>query len=391
MNRTPRPRRLHAPGRREFLIALASAGAGGLVLGSLPPWARRGLAAGAAAPDLIERNAWPEHWETTVEALGRSWITSNERFFVRSHFPAPDVDPVAWRLEIAGLVRTPLTLSLAELRALPRVVVPVTLECAGNGRALYRLPSTSGTQWERGAVGTASWAGVRLATLLERAGVQPEARHVWFEAVDEAPLPGVPKLVRSLTLEKASSDVLLAYEMNGKPLPRLHGAPLRAIVPGWYGVASTKWLTRVRLEASPSDNHFMVRGYRYNYPGVDPAQAEPVQELRIKSLITRPLDGARVPSGRLKVEGFAWGGRGASRVEVSSDGGTTWRAAGLVGEEKPGAWRAWTREVESRGESLTLMARATGRDGQAQPLDAQPNAGGYGNNSIHRISVHVGS
>lgn len=375
--------------RRRFLATVAGAGPGALALASLPPWASAALA--EEAPGIIVRNDWPEHWETSLASLGRSWLTPNDVFFVRSHFTPPDVDLARWRLEITGLVSTPLQLSLAELRTLPAVEAAITLECAGNGRGLYQLPNTSGTQWERGAVGTALWRGALLRALLERAGVRSEARHVWFEAADEAPLPGVPHFVRSIPLEKAMDDVLLAHAMNGAALHRRHGAPLRAIVPGWYGMASAKWLTRIRVEAAASDNHFMVKGYRYAYPGEDPLAAAPVESLRVKSLITRPLAGAAIPRGGVEVRGFAWAGRAGIRsVEVSADGGTSWRAARLTGDLHPGAWRSWQARLDAAVPGvLTLFARATDGAGEVQPLAARGNAGGYGNNSMHQVSVHV--
>lgn len=399
--------------RREFLVAISAAGASALTIGALARWARatmrsaaaaRAAASGAAGtsaavakaratavPELIERNRWPEHWETTLQGLGRSWITRNDRFFVRSHFPAPEIDPKAWRLEVGGLVRAPLTLTLEEVRALPTLDVTHTLECAGNGRALLPLPSTSGTQWERGAVGNATWTGVRLAVLLQRAGVAPEAKHVWLEAADQAPLPDVPRFLRSIPLEKALADTLLAHTMNGEPLSHLHGAPLRAIVPGWYGMASTKWLTRIRVEAAPSDNHFFVKGYRYVYPGEDPAQAPPVEELRVKSIITRPAAGERVAVGKVRVQGFAWAGPAGVRVvEISTDGGKTWRPAGFMGENAPMAWRAWATQIEVEAPAtISVLARATDGNGAQQPLEARINAGGYGNNSIHKVTFHA--
>ena len=391
--------------RRAFVSALTRAGLGSAALASLPPWARSALAAGrsgarglatplgetAAAPDLIERNDRPEHWETTLAALGRSWLTPNEAFFVRSHHYVPSIETDSYRLEIAGLVRAPLSLSLAELKAGARTEAVHTLECAGNGRGRYHLPNTSGTQWEYGAVGTARWGGLKLASLLERAGVLPEAHHVWFEAADHGPLPGVPVFLRSIPLEKAMKDVLLADTMNGSPLPRLHGAPLRAIVPGWFGMASTKWVTKVRVEAGPSDNFFMAKGYHYVYPGEDPAKAPPVEDIKVKSLITRPLEGAALPRGRLRVQGFAWAGEaGLGQVEVSSDGGAHWRPARLVGESQPLAWREWAAEIEApKPGRLTILARATDGAGEVQPVEAKANASGYGNNSIHRVSVEV--
>ncbi len=384
--------------RRAFLAALARAGFGTAALASLPPWMRSALAAGEPA-DFIVRNDRPEHWETTLAALGRSWITRNDRFFVRSHLSTPRIEVADWRLEVTGLVRAPLSLSMADLDALPQTEALHTLECAGNGRGLYRLPSTSGTQWGWGAVGTAAWGGVRLATVLQRAGVPPEAKHVWLEAADQAPLPEVPKFLRSIPIEKAMDDVLLAHTMNGEPVPELHGAPLRAMVPGWFGMASTKWLLRLRVADQPSDNHFMAKGYRYNYPGEDPATAPGVEAMRVKSLITRPLDGAQVTLARspgtkkprLRVQGFAWAGPAGVRVvEVSSDGGRVWRPAGFMGETAPLAWRAWATEVEVVPPArVALMVRATDNAGEVQPMEARLNGAGYGNNSIHKVTVRV--
>lgn len=359
----------------------------GAALGSIPDWAR----AAPAPAERIERNAWPEHLETTLEALGRSWITRTDRFFVRSHFPVPEVAPAGYRLEVAGLVAKPLRLSLDELHALPPIEATHTLECAGNGRGLFKLHSTSGTQWERGAVGNATWGGVRLKDLLRRAEPLPEARHVWFEAADVGTLPEVPPFLRSIPIEKAMSDALLATTMNGEPLPRPHGAPVRAIVPGWYAMASTKWVTRVRLEAAPSDNHFMARGYRYLHPGEDPALAPPVEEMKVKSVITRPLEGSQVARGSVRVAGFAWAGpRGVRLVEVSIDQGKTWKPAGFMGETAVNAWRAWATEFEiKRPARMKVMARATDGKGEQQPAEAPVNLAGYANNSIHEVSFRV--
>ncbi len=388
--------------RRSFLARLSRAGLGTAALGTLPPWARAAL--GATAPpapdDLIVRNDRPEHLETSLDALGQTWITRKDRFFVRSHLSNPGIDPGTWRLDVTGLVGTPLSISLADLKALPRIDAVHTLECAGNGRGLFNVPSTSGTQWERGAVGTARWGGVRLSTILQRAGVTPEARHVWLEAADQAPMPGVPPFLRSIPIEKAMDDVLLAYAMNGEPLPESHGFPLRAIVPFWFAMGSTKWLMALRVEEQPSDNHFMARGYHYNYPGEDPAIAPAVETLRIKSVITRPLESAtlalqprtvKTKPPLLRVQGFAWAGpAGVRLVEVSSDGGKNWRPAGFMGDNEPGAWRAWATEIEvTPPAQVTLMARATDGAGEIQPLEARANAGGYGNNSIHRVRVNV--
>src|SRR5215472_12204536 len=375
-------------GRREFL-RLGWTGAVALAGSALEPW--RTQVAAATTPDLIERNAWPEHWETTLEALGRAYYTSNERFFVRSHFPVPDVDASRWRLDVTGLVEQPYSVTLSDLKKAPQVDAVHTLECAGNGRGLMKLANTAGTQWERGAVGTARWSGPLLSTLLHRAQLKPEAKHVWFEAADRAPMPDVPPMLRSIPIEKALQDTMLALRMGGAGLPRLHGGPARIIVPGWFGMASIKWVTRIRVEATPSDNHWMAKGYHYVYPGEDPASAPPVQEMRVKSIITWPLEGSHVPGGTVHFAGFAWGGPSGVRLaELSLDDGKNWRPVFLDAEVSPTAWRSWSLDMPvDPYKAMSVMVRAFDGNGQQQPLDARPNASGYGNNSIHRVSFRV--
>lgn len=376
----------HSHGRRRFLSLAARATAATPLAALLP---RSVLAAAAAIPrGIIVRNDWPEHWESAPAALDAGYLTNAEAFFVRSHLGVPEPDASAWRLAVTGLVEQPLDLSLAELHAFPVHERDVTLECAGNGRARYALASSSGTQWELGAVGNARWRGVKMSEVLARAGAKPEARHVWLECADQAPVPGVPAFVRSIPLALANSDAMLAWDMNGRALPKLHGAPLRAIVPGWFAMASAKWVTGLRVDAAPSDNHFMVRGYRYVYPGADPAAAPPVETMRVKSLITWPRAGDRVRAGALDVRGVAWTGDGVvERVELSPDDGGGWSAGTLLDDAKPGAWRRWTARVTLPAGRRSLQARATDSFGETQPAQARANAAGYANNSIHGIHV----
>lgn len=371
---------------------MAARGAlGAAAWSALPACARAPLLGGAAGDATrIERSDRPEQWESTVAALDEGWITPIDRFFVRSHLSTPEPDASGWRLEIDGLASRRRPLTRADLLALPQVQRTITLECAGNGRARMPLANTSGTQWSLGAVGNARWGGVPLGALLERVGAAGTATHVWFEGADIAAMPGVPKFIRSIPIGKAREDVLLAHTMNGAPLPPLHGAPLRAVTPGWYGMASTKWLTRISIADRPSDNHFQVRGYRWNAPGEDPAQAAPVTEMRVKSLITHPLDGATLEGRRVEVRGFAWAGpAGVSLVEVGIGDAGEWRPAGFRGEPRPGAWRWWAVELDLPPGRHTLGARATDGRGDRQPPEAPLNAGGYGNNMIHRVTVDV--
>jgi DMSO/TMAO reductase YedYZ molybdopterin-dependent catalytic subunit len=333
---------------------------------------------------LIIRNQRPLDAETSFADL-EPWLTDAERFFVRSHFGPPAQLPADWTLTIDGDVGTPVKLTLDEIRALPDRTRTVTLECAGNGRGVYALPVTSGVQWEYGAVSNARWTGVPVSALLERAGVLESAQHIWSEGLDHAPLDAVPKFLRSIPRDVATSGAFVAYQMNGGPIPLLHGGPLRLIVPGWYGMASAKWLTHLHARPTVSDNFYMARGYHY-------AEQKPVERIRVKSVISSPTNGERITAGRTVVRGKAWSGSGGIRaVEVSTDGGRQWRPArlGNDGANEPNAWRSWEAEVETTPGRQHVMARATDGTGAVQPMKAEPNGGGFGNNSIHVVSFDV--
>jgi DMSO/TMAO reductase YedYZ molybdopterin-dependent catalytic subunit len=367
----------HASGtrltRREWLAASVAA-AGGLAAHRLLAQQQPAVVEG-----LVIRNERALDAEAPLSALA-SPITPAEHRFVRSHFGPPDPMPRSWSLTIDGLVGRTTVLSLADLRAAGAESRTITTECAGNGRGLFALPKTSGVQWERGAVSTATWTGVPLGTLLERAGVAAGAQHFWMEAADRAPVPAVPKFLRSLPRDVAVEEAFVAYAMNGGPIPLLHGGPLRLLVPGWYGMASTKWLTHVHARGTESDNHFMARSYRH-------PDGSPVTRQIVKSLIAAPLAGARVPVGRIVARGQAWTGTGRiARVDVSRDGGATWAPARLVGTDAAGAWRGWELDLDvAQAGPQRVMARATDTTGAVQPVRAEPNPSGYGNNSIHEV------
>jgi DMSO/TMAO reductase YedYZ molybdopterin-dependent catalytic subunit len=371
--------------RREALtMALAAAGAlmrpAGLaerLFAADQPGDQRG----SGALRLLVRNARPLDAESPIEAL-RTFETSNDLFFVRSHLAVPTEAPTPWMLTIDGEVARPVMLSLDDIQRMRAEHRSATIECAGNGRGRLDLPATSGVQWGFGAVSNATWTGVPLAALLERAGVQASALHFWMEAADRGPVPATPKFLRSIPRETALGDALVAYEMNGRPLPLMHGGPLRLVVPRWYGMASTKWLTHVHARPTESDNHFMARGYRYG-------DGSAVDLMRVKSLITAPRDGERIAVGNTRVTGVAWTGTGTvERVEISSDGGGTWQPARFTSEPRPGTWRRWEADapIRSAGEHH-LRVRATDTAGHTQPEHATPNPGGYGNNSIHQVRV----
>ena len=337
--------------------------------------------AGGAAPRLIVRNARPLDAESPLEAL-RTFDTSNDLFFVRSHHVLPSALPSPWTLTIDGEVARPITLSLEDIRRMRSERRAALIECAGNGRGRFDLSPTSGVQWGLGAVSNATWTGVPLGALLERAGVQAAALHFWMEAADRSPLPAAPPFLRSIPREAALGEAFVAYEMNGAPVPLLHGGPLRLVVPRWYGMASTKWLTHVHARAAESDNHFMARGYRY-------ADGSPVDLMRVKSIITAPGDGVSLRAGTTRVSGVAWTGAGTvASVDVSIDGGKTWQPARFATEPRPGTWRLWDADVvlPAAGEHR-VRARATDTAGNTQPERAAANPAGYGNNSIHEVRI----
>lgn len=369
--------------RREALT-LALAAAAGTLVRPAQVAAQTGGGAGAGASRLVIRNARPLDAEAPIDAL-RTFETRNELAFVRNHHPVPTAVDPNWKLAIDGEVKTPLTLTLKDLRGMKSVRRAATIECAGNGRGRFELPATSGVQWQLGAVSNATWTGVPLAALLERAGVHLAAVHFWMEGLDRSPIDAAPKFIRSIPREIAISEALIAYEMNGAPLPLMHGGPLRLVVPGWYGMAWTKWLTHVHARTQESDNHFQVRGYRYG-------DGSPVNVMRVKSLITTPLEGDQVASGKTaRVSGVAWTGTGTiAKVEITSDDGKTWEQARFTTEARPGAWRLWEADTPIRAAGdLRIRARATDTEGHTQPDRAAPNPAGYGNNSIHEVTCHA--
>jgi DMSO/TMAO reductase YedYZ molybdopterin-dependent catalytic subunit len=347
---------------------------------------------------LIARSVRPPDYETPV-ALLDSFITPVEHFYVRSHLPVPPApDAASWRLAVEGEVTTPLILTMDELRRMPSTTVTMTLECAGNGRAFFD-PPVAGIQWTKGAVGTARWTGVRMADLLKRAGVRDTGRYVLMNGADR-PLGTMPDFIRQVPIAKAlDPDTLVAYEMNGQPIRLVHGFPLRAIVPGWEGAYAVKWLTSLRVVDREFDGFWVATAYRYPVkrvaPGaaVDPKEMAPLTGLVVKSLITRPLDGATMAPGRVDVSGFAWAGEhDIARVDISLDHGVTWAAARLTGEQARYAWRRFEFAFDAtRPESCLIMARATDVRGQSQPAVPNWNPSGYLWNVPDQVRIEVGA
>lgn len=353
----------------------------------------------AAEVDFILRSAHPYNLETPVRYFDQ-FLTPNEAFFVRSHHEEPRVDITTWRLRVVGLVGTELSLSLEELQGMEKVSLTAVLQCSGNGRAFFSKPKVPGVPWEKGAVGNARWAGVRLRDVLEQAGMKPGARHVHLQGADRPVSPTTPRFTRTLPLEKAMHpDTILAYEMNGEPLPHLHGYPLRVIAPGWVGDDWVKWLGELTVSDVEPDNFWFQTAYRYptrplkhgEKPG--PGEMAPMEEMVVKSLIARPAAGAVLGRGTTPVLGVAWTGGEAriSRVDVSADGGRNWAPATLLGEDLPYAWRQWRFDWTPPGPGThTLMVRATDTHGATQPIGEAPwNPSGYHWNAADTVAVTI--
>lgn len=346
--------------------------------------------ASATGADLVLLRADPLNCETPVSALFGGTVMPTARFYVRNHFPAPDLIGNLWRLHIGGLVKSPLLLSLRDLDRLPTKVQTVTLECAGNGRSSF-TPATGGEQWGLGAVSTAEWTGVPLYEVMERVGVESGAREVLFRGADRSSGDPAGRFERSLTLEEVSeSEVLLAYAMNGDPLPIQHGYPLRVIVPGWYGVASVKWLTEIEVIGHSFDGYFQTQKYLYEWERDGRITTEPVRQQRVRALISQPGAEEVVDVGTLAIRGLAWSGVAPIvRVEVGVNG-EAWRPARLLGESSKYSWQRWEliTRVDRPGRAK-VRARATDMAGRQQPDHVEWNRLGYGNNAVQEISIRA--
>ncbi|WP_212910251.1 sulfite oxidase [Streptomyces sp. TS71-3] len=351
--------------------------------------------------DMVVHEREPFNAEPPRTALAEMPLTPVESFYSRNHGPIPETDPVAWRLRVDGLVERPMELSLQELRSrFDEAELDATLQCAGNRRAgLAEVRDIPGEDpWRSGAVSTARWSGARLGDVLAAAGPRPEAAHVAFAAPDVSPVADPPQSFgASIPVAKAlGPEVLLAWAMDGRPLPRVHGALLRVVVPGWIGARSVKWLTRVTVQAEPSVNYFQATAYRLLPPGADPVQAGPGDGISLGPLalncdILSPDDGARVPPGPTEVVGYALAGDGRSvaRVDVSVDGGHSWAQAELEADADPWVWRRWRIVVDLPAGAAEITARAWDSSGSAMPESPAHlwNPKGYVNNSWARIRL----
>jgi len=335
----------------------------------------------------------PLNAETPIESL-RTWTTDNEVFFKRNQgqIMQRPVKLAEWTLTVEGLVKNSLALSFEDIRRMPKAEVANTLECSGNSRSLLK-EKASGNPWTIGGVGNAIWGGIWLRDVLQKAELEKEARHVSFEGLDKPLGSAGVKFIRSIPLEKAVASTLLAYEMNGEPLPLKHGHPLRALALGWTGANCVKWLHKITVLDQPYEGFFMDKVYRVFQKGEDPKSGKVVKDIIIKAIIVEPGNGGTLPAGIVAVRGAAYAGEaGIETVDISVDDGRTWKAASLIGLKETYAWRHWEYlwDVRQAG-TYTIMARATDTRGQQQPETAHWNVLGYGNNGIreHAIVVHI--
>ena len=339
----------------------------------------------------------PSCTETPLPSLD-TWITPVDRFYIRSHFSKlPDLDVSTYRLVVGGDVRSPLSVGYRELQELPSKEVVATLECAGNSRS-YLTPPAEGIGFRHGAVGNARWKGVPVSDLLSRAGLPGTAREVLFEGADFGEEEEEGKTLqlgyaRSLPVDVAlGPDTIVAYQMNSELLEPAHGYPLRLIVPGWYGMASVKWLKRIEVLDEPYQGFFQNRRYILINEGETVGACwETVTTLRVKSLITHPRHGEVVQPGPYTIRGMSWSGEGAiATVEASTSGGRDWQQARLIGSSVPTAWCQWelTWNVTRPGHYI-LMSRSTDSADNAQPTSIPWNFRGYANNAIHTIAIEA--
>ena len=386
--------------RRDLLL-----GATGTALAArLPAAAAADAAALSALPGkrpLIRRAFRPPNYETPPAGLVPAF-TPNDAFFVRYHLALiPEIDPRTWRLSVGGASAAhSLSLSLADLHEnFETVAVAAVNQCSGNRRGLFE-PRVPGVQWGPGAMGNALWRGVRLRDVLERAGIIAGALEVWFKGADRPALEATPQFQKSLPMERALDDsTLIAFEMNGAPLPRWNGAPARLVVPGWTGTYWMKHLTELRIEPQPLTNFWMKSAYRLpagafpaHFASQDTAETVPITQILVNSLITAPAAGGLLRRGRpAALSGKAWdSGAGIARVEVSVDGRRSWREAALGRDLGRYAWREFSLPLDtSHAGQIGIAVRAVSRDGTQQPDKLTFNPSGYHDNIVRTLRVEV--
>jgi sulfite oxidase len=340
------------------------------------------------------RNAEPE-----LAKLVESWLTPTRHFYVRSHAPNPRIDAGTFRLSVEGLVDRPLSLSLGELSAYPEHTVTATLTCAGNRRVEFNKEApVGGVQWGAGAIGNATWTGIALSDVLNRAGLKSSAAHIWFDGLDQVPEgDGVIPFGASIPVGKAMGEgllgALLVSKMNGQPLSADHGFPLRAIVPGYIGARSVKWLGKITAADRPSPNHYQADAYKLvrQANAIDWAEAGPIYRYPINAAIASLAAGVQLKPGPLKVAGYVLPsgllGARVQRVFVSADSGRSWTRAELTGQDQDYCWQLWQAQLEITRDTRELIVRATDDQGGFMPARIPWNAKGYLQNAWHRLPV----
>jgi DMSO/TMAO reductase YedYZ molybdopterin-dependent catalytic subunit len=351
---------------------------------------------------LLQRSARPPNFETPLSHLRRAF-TANEAFFVRYHLPViPQTDARRWRLKVGGpAAARAFELSLADLkRGFPRVSIAAVNQCSGNRRALF-TPRVPGVQWTNGAMGNAMWTGVRLRDVLAKANVRPDVLEIVFTGADAPVMPATPAFVKSLPVEKAlDENTLIAFEMNGEPLPHFNGAPARLVVPGWTATYWMKHLSEIRAVSTPCDEFWMKSAYRVpartfpgaRFPSQDAADTVPITEILVNSLVTSHESGAKLSRGRRALlSGWAWdAGQGIARVEASFDGGQSWRAMALGKDLGRFAWRGFELPIDTtHAGAFSVQVRAASRDGSVQPVALTANPSGYHHNKAQELSLEV--
>jgi DMSO/TMAO reductase YedYZ molybdopterin-dependent catalytic subunit len=349
---------------------------------------------------LVRLSAEPLNYESPIDYLDAA-ITPNEAFFVRYNLcDVPRIDAERWRLAIGGDgAQAPAEISLADLRQLPAAEVVAVCQCSGNGRSLFQPPAP-GVQWGLGAIGCARWKGARLKDVLDLVGVRDDALEVVFAGADKDGSNKTPDFCKSLPLWKAREEnTLIAYEMNGRPLPHLHGSPARLVVSGWTATYWVKQLAAITVATAPFDGYWMRSTYRVplgtfpcaaRFASQENAADTPITEMMVNALITAPLDRAEVKAQALfDIAGIAWdGGHGITGVDVSTDGGRSWDAATLGEAHGRFAFRTWRYPARLvRNGSHVIMARASNRIGQTQPSHAIANPAGYHHNAVQRLTL----
>jgi len=350
---------------------------------------------------LIVLTERPVQLETPMSVFNEGVYTPNDAFFVRWHLSnvPTRVDPGAYRLNVRGLVKSPLSFSLAQLEnEFEPVELAAVCECSGNSRGFFE-PRVPGGQWGNGAMGNARWRGVRVRDLLDKAGLQGEAVQVRFNGLDAGPLPTTPDFIKALDVDLVREpDVIVAYRMNGQPLPLLNGYPVRLIVPGWYATYWVKMLNDIEVIGKVDDNFWMKTAYRIpdnacgcTEPGKAAGRTIPIHRLTVRSFLTSPADGARVTADRpLEVRGIAFdGGFGIHAVLVSTDHGATWRQARLGPDEGRYGFRQWQASLTPARGAMDIAVLAINRNGETQRFEPRWNSAGYLRNRVETVRLNV--